>query len=44
MRDEIRDVAGREGELMSDPATISEEVARNYKPPNEDDIITCQFF
>jgi hypothetical protein len=52
MKDEIQDVAGRPadskrselGELVSDPTTILEEVARNYKPSNEDNIITCQFF
>jgi hypothetical protein len=35
MRDEI------EGE---DPTKILEEVARNYQPSNEDNIINCEFF
>ena len=35
MKDEIQD---------EDPTIILEEVARSYKSPSEDDIITCQFF
>jgi hypothetical protein len=29
---------------VSDLTTILEDVARSYQPPNEDNIITCQFF
>ena len=35
MREEIQD---------EDPTTILQEVARSYQAPNEDNIITCQFF